>query len=574
MSKNECNPCDIDIQSLEEKNAAAVTQPTVYSNEAGELTIDAIPFLEEQYAESLVENLDTNAFEILLRKFGDDTVNDIVNGLNNFLNSKNVVISSSQYPYLYDRLVLPKPITGIECAQFMQDYLYTPTSIGRAQKNDIPKLLRNLNDFFNGSWIQSLMGGFCGTIGNIFGAAMALFDMVGRIGDAINSALSAIQKLRNLKDPLRAAFEKIKVQALIEAIKKKVTDALKEVWRSVQDAVDNFGLSDLFSDIEENQAKGTNPSVKQRIITEKNKIKEILKDENRDTFLKKVEGLIDYAIERFANPSLKAVELLVYRMCGFAVNIEEMLKNLKRPLETFNEDTKDSEEQIKKASAQTTAEAVKNGAVRMDDETRREGINNMRERCKENCEKAGVEADENGEPPTVIETDPPTSAEIDGIPTWEQLIKGPVNNLKVDPGSNMATQIGSIAWSDRYVPMEAKVKLMKLAEAWGSTLTIISAYRPPKYNTKVGGKQRSLHLKGVAFDVTFSGSSSRRRQFEFAELARKQGWNAAGFYPGKGFVHVDIGGTIPGYEDKRPKKQFVTWPKTLRDQYHDWRKNK
>lgn len=573
MSRNECNPCDIDIQSLEEKNSSTIIQPPVYSNEAGELTIDAIPFLEDQYAESLVENLDTNAYEILLRKYGSDTVNDIVNGLNNFLNSKNVVISSAQFPYLSDRLVLAKPITGIECAQFMQEYLYTPTSIGKAQKNDIPKLLRNLNDFFNGSWIQSLMGGFCGTIGNIFGAAMALFDMVGRIGDAINSALSAIQSLRNLKDPLRAAFEKLKVQALIEAIKKKITDAIKEAWRTVKDAVENFSLEDVFSDIE-SQVKDTVTSVKQRIITEKNKIKEILKDENRDTFLKKVEGLIDYAVERFANPSLKAVELLVYRMCGFAVNIEEMIKKLKQPLETFIEDTKESEEQIKDASAQSTADAVKNGAVRFDDETRREGINNMRERCKQECEKAGEQSDENGEPPTVVETAPPTNAEIDGIPTWEQLINGPVNNLRIDKGSNIATQIGPLAWSDRYVKMEAKIKLMQLAEAWGSTLTIISAYRPPKYNKSVGGKKRSLHMKGVAFDVTFSGSSSVARQFEFAELARKQGWNAAGFYPRKGFVHVDLGGMIPGYEDKRPKKQFVTWPKGARNAYHNWRRNR
>lgn len=571
MSKNECNPCDIDNSSNIERNITTVSSASqlVLTDQNGSFTIDSIPFLEEQYAASLVENLDTNSYEVLIRRYGNTVVNDLTNNLNTFLRGQ----FTESYPKLNDRLLLGKPITGIECAQFMEDYLYNPTSIGQAQNSDRQKLLRNLNDFYNGSWIDSIMGGFCGAIGSIYGAAMALFDMIGKIGDLISSALAAINKLKNLKDLAKAAFEKIKVKALIEAIKKKIVDAIKEKWRTVVDAVENFSLDTLISDVE-NRVKEISDSVRQKIKAEIDRVKEILNDENRDTFLKKVEGLIDYAVERFANPSLKAVELLVYRMCGFAVSVEGLIDGVKERLQQIMDNFKDSAEQTKKASAQATAEAVKAGANRVSDEARKEGINNMAERCRQASRDASTESDNNGGPPTVIETEPLTNQEIDGIPTWEQLLAGPVNNLYINPGSNIATKMGRDAWSDRYVPMQAKVKLMRLAESWGSTLTIISAYRSPKYNKSVRGKSKSLHMKGVAFDVTFSGSGSLQRQFEFVEMAREAGWHAAGFYPNKGFVHVDIGGIIPGYETKRPKGVFVTWPRSTRSTYESWRRNR
>ena len=569
MSKNECNPCDIDNSNAIENNAAAINTPTVLVNEAGEFNVDAIPLLEDQYAASLIENLDTNSYEVLIRRYGTFVVNETVNKVNAFVNGQDI----DAYPLLKDRMLLAKPITGIECAQFMEDYLYNPSSLGRAQDTDRQKLLRNLNDFYNGSWINSIMGGFCGAIGSIFGAAMALFDMIGKIGDFINSALAAIQKLKNLKDSLKAKFEAIKVKALIEAIKKKIVDAIKEKWRTVVDAVENFSLDTLISDIE-TRVKEVSDSVRQKIKTEVDRVKEILNDENRDTFLKKVEGLIDYAVERFANPSLKAVELLVYRMCGFAVSVEGIIEGVKERLQQIMDNFKDSQEEAKNSSAQATAEAVKAGAVRVSDEVRKEGINSMAERCRQASRDSSTESDDNGGPPTVITTEPLTNQEIDGIPTWEELLKGPVNNLYINPGSNIATRMGRDAWSDRYVPMEAKVKLMRLAESWGSTLTILSAYRSPAYNRKVGGNSKSLHMKGVAFDVSFSGSGSLQRQFEFVEMAREAGWHAAGFYPSQSFVHVDIGGIIPGFDEKRPKGVFVPFPRKYRSAYESWRRNR
>jgi hypothetical protein len=560
LSKNNCNPCDINTDSVFERNA--LPPNPVYVNAAGEFTIDSVDVLSAQFADNIIGNIDTNPLQILIRRYGNDTVNNTVNQLNQFV----LGVDTSGYPALNDRMGLSRPITSLEAAEFMQTNFYTPTGLSNAYATNSSLVIRQLNDFYLGSWISSLMGGFCATVGNMFRAASALFDLIGQIGDAIGAALAAIQKIKNLKDPLKALFDKIKVKALIESIKKKIESAIKEAWRKVKEAVDNFKLEDLFEDI-----RTATKRVQQKVKAEVDRVKAILNDENRDTFLKKVDGLIDYVIDRFINPSLKSIELLVFRMCGFAFSIEDSLGKLKEKLENIFNNTKDSEEKAKNASAGSTAQAVNNGAVRFDEETRQEAINNMRERCIQASRDAAAAADENGDPPTVVSVTPPTNAEIDGIPTWEQLIAGPVNNLYINPGDNIATKMGRDAWSDRYVPVEAKVKLMRLAEEWGSPLRIISAYRSPIYNRRVRGKTNSFHLSGVAFDLKFDGVGSRRKQFEFANLAASHGWHGIGFY--NSFIHVDIGGIVPGRQRDRPAGVIASWPNSIENQWLSWRRN-
>lgn len=571
MSKNDCNPCDINNESIYERNASVAPSPILVTRN-GELTIDSVDVLAANFADNIVADIATSELQVLLARYGNDVVNEAARNLNAFVKS----VDTSGYPELNQRMNLSRPITNLEMAEFMKSNFYTPTSMARSYNSQRPKFLRQLNDFYLGSWISSLMGGFCSTIGNMFAAAGALFDLIGQIGDAIGAALKAIQKIKNLKDPLKALFDKIKVQALIDAIKKKIEDGIKEAWRKVKEAVDNFKIEDLFEDIK-TEAK----NIKQKIKTEVDKVKAILNDENRDTFLKKVDGLIDYVVDRFINPSLKSIELLVFRMCGFAFSIEDALSALKDRLQGIFDDTKESEESTKAGSAKATANAVQNGAVRFDEETRQEAINNMRERCIQASKEAGDAADESGAPATVRTVAPPTNAEIDGIPDWDQLLNGPVNNLYINPGSNIAKLIGRDAWSDRYVPLEAKVKLMRLAKEWGSPLTITSAHRPKIYNDNLrkkgkGAAKFSFHIKGVAFDVQFAGSYSKQKQFEFADLAAKHGWHGIGFYPGSGFVHVDIGGIVPGAyaAEKRPAGVIAVWPNDIEAQWRSWRRNK
>ena len=77
--------------------------------------------------------------------------------------------------------------------------------------------------------------------------------------------------------------------------------------------------------------------------------------------------------------------------------------------------------------------------------------------------------------------------------------------------------------------------LEQLRLAMGRPLVILSAYRDPLHNARVGGAPLSQHKFGRAFDIRL-GDIDRD---ELINKARACGFNGIGSY--KTFVHVDIG---------------------------------
>ncbi|MFZ5969326.1 MAG: YcbK family protein [Bacillota bacterium] len=77
-------------------------------------------------------------------------------------------------------------------------------------------------------------------------------------------------------------------------------------------------------------------------------------------------------------------------------------------------------------------------------------------------------------------------------------------------------------------------KLQKLRDMLGKPVIVVSGYRTPEYNQKVGGATKSLHLEGKAADIKVSGITPKK----LAEYAEKIGFRGIGIYAS--FVHVDI----------------------------------
>ena len=100
-------------------------------------------------------------------------------------------------------------------------------------------------------------------------------------------------------------------------------------------------------------------------------------------------------------------------------------------------------------------------------------------------------------------------------------------------------QLNFLPHTDPRIRPELKNALIRLAQSWGQTLTITSAYRSPEYNLKVGGKDKSEHKNGKAVDVTMTGYSNSDRA-RFIESAINSGLTGIGVYDT--FIHVDIGG--------------------------------
>jgi len=90
---------------------------------------------------------------------------------------------------------------------------------------------------------------------------------------------------------------------------------------------------------------------------------------------------------------------------------------------------------------------------------------------------------------------------------------------------------------------ELAKNLQVLREDIGEPLKILSGYRSPAWNKKVGGKPNSFHMKAMAADLTTKSFTPKQLHARILKLikAGKMKEGGLGLYPG--FVHYDIRGT-------------------------------
>jgi len=85
--------------------------------------------------------------------------------------------------------------------------------------------------------------------------------------------------------------------------------------------------------------------------------------------------------------------------------------------------------------------------------------------------------------------------------------------------------------------------LEDLSKAYGTTLTITSAYRSQAYNEAVEGATKSVHMKGLACDILMPNTTIAQR-LDFVEKASESGIKGIGLYfpskKGANFIHLDI----------------------------------
>lgn len=86
-----------------------------------------------------------------------------------------------------------------------------------------------------------------------------------------------------------------------------------------------------------------------------------------------------------------------------------------------------------------------------------------------------------------------------------------------------------------------------LRAAVGLPLRVLSAYRTPAYNAAVGGSPNSQHVQGRALDLQPPDGWT---PLQLAAVARDiPEIVGVGFYPARGFVHIDV----------RPGDRRVAW---------------
>jgi uncharacterized protein YcbK (DUF882 family) len=83
----------------------------------------------------------------------------------------------------------------------------------------------------------------------------------------------------------------------------------------------------------------------------------------------------------------------------------------------------------------------------------------------------------------------------------------------------------------------AIIRLQKMMDS-SQPMVLLSGYRTPKTNSKLrGAATNSLHIKGLAMDITQPGRNIR--DLHRAAVSLKVG--GVGYYPRSNFVHIDSG---------------------------------
>lgn len=518
-------------------NRVSASSVTPTSNGNGEFTLSQIAVFEQGFKDNITKTAVGNSLSRAVTKFPD--FYKVLGDINSkFLKSEFVLGEIPKYEIL--ALKDPMVITPVEFAQYISDYNYTPIAANFSANQNPPKFLRQLDDFYRGSFADSVMGGFCSTMPNIFGAIGAFFGLIGQIDGLIGDALSFIAKIRNIKDPLKALFDAIKVKALIEAIKAKVTKAVMGVVNKIKDAITNFDIANVVNQVE-SFVKNT---VETKLADLKQGIEDFFSEENMEMIKNKLKGMIDYAVGLFDNPSIEEIMFLISRICGFAAGIETLIQGLKDPLDQTADRFIDGIEILKANSGLATAGAVSAGAIRMDDDTRRREI----ARAQEVSDAAGVFR---------VTDEQETFGR--SYPSYEVYIKG--SHPVVIPGSG-SSRLRS-GWNGLKDQTKRKLMILHQISGISGPFTLVSGYRTQEHQDKLyaamlaknGGvsdgsvAKVSQHTSGLALDLKWGSFTKFGVEADdVVDHARALGFNGIGRY--NSFIHIDLRGTYTPW-DKR-----------------------
>ena len=99
--------------------------------------------------------------------------------------------------------------------------------------------------------------------------------------------------------------------------------------------------------------------------------------------------------------------------------------------------------------------------------------------------------------------------------------------------------------------------LQVLRDHIGKPIRIISGYRSPKYNRRIGGAKRSQHMTAKAADIKVSGMSPKEVKAAIVQLIKEGKMKSGGVGLYTTFTHYDVRGRNArwygkGAKDDRP----------------------
>lgn len=501
---------------------AVVTQlvsTQTFTDTNGYYTRNQISLFENEYVKSLNTGIQNDPLLYMTDKYGSDAFFVTVGKVNEYTAKpyiQDLLLETPDLNTLYQR-VSRGPITPFEAADFMKEYNYDPSTLETALRS--PTVVYQLQDYYTNGFANSFLGGLCSLMPKAFTAVGAFFGLVGLAGQAIADIASFLNKIKNIENPLEALFEKLKVAALIESFKNKITSMIEKTINKVKDAIKNFNIANVMNNV----STFVNQNIVRQIHNLKENILGFFSEENIQQIIGKAKGLFDYGVGLFANPSLEEIQFLISRFCAMAAGIEDAIQALKNPLDSFANRFTYALQRVTAAGNLNTAKAVIEGRPVQSPQARNNEINNQRQRWLAAGNRKPITPDHYAE-----------------LPSYEDLLAGGAGTrLYVDKSlTSWPSYDGADGWKN--ANSDLRVILMRVAQKFGSDLHINSAWRSTAHNNRVGGSSGSYHLSGNAFDISWKGYPERRD--EFLEIAYTEGFTGHGIY--SNFVHIDLGNRV------------------------------
>jgi hypothetical protein len=255
-----------------------------------------------------------------------------------------------------------------------------------------------------------------------------------------------------------------------------------------------------------------------------------------------VTGMIAQSSEKFRQKNKEEVEFVALRFCKLAGEIEKMYREVASPIEQMISNYSNIDKALSATGNETTLRAVQAGALRLDTQAR---ILAMQQAGTISANQispfftiGGIRSNIPPQGTYPIDVVPPLPGDYE-FPTYADALAGR-GGILYAPGSSsrLSGAAGFIARSvGGGVDTDSMRRLYLLAQRWGQTIRINSAYRSPAANTRADGASNSYHMTGKAFDCSISGRSN---QIRFMNLAYQVGFRGFGAYGT--FTHIDTRG--------------------------------
>lgn len=524
-------------------NNALALPAAPYTNSRGEYTLSQVDKFAEDFENFIKQDTETNPVAVAINKYGDDFYNSY-NPLNGFIRDRSDL---NLYPDLQTRINIGN-ITALEYADFIKQFNHTANSADNKRRFSPTTFLFELDSYYKASFSKSVLGGFCALMPQVFGAIEAFFDLLEDIGEAIDDAIKFLNKIRNYKQELSNLSKKKIVENLIEEITEKILEFVDEIFLAFEEALYNYDVTQF----EQDPPPPAGARIAARAERLKEEAKSFFSEETKEKIKEKFKKMINYAVGLFDNPSLDEIQYLVARFCALATGVEALIKDVKAPLDNFESKYKTVATRIANLSNQTTAEAVRNGAIRVSPEVKRQAINIMEEQWSYSAELENNPQVASG---AIVDSFTPTgdirnniipasAAEFGQLPSFEDIKNG--KDSRFEFSGDWVTKLGPQGWNR--VDSNAKIALLRLQKELGFKIVITSAWRSTQYNNSIeGSAKQSPHLQGLAFDISRPEILARGfTDLRFVQIAGRAGFKFVQIYPPSGGV-VDLPSTrIPG----------------------------